>query len=264
LAAILALVLVATLAEDADARKKRRKKGVTDFSMVFHSNGNSFVPPNRFRCSPGTPVNVPTRAPWDPPNIQPPKPIDGLICTAVGPLEPTGAAAIFDLNDVLERHIGTGPGETPPPGPLASPDLVECHWVRNAAGDREAKNFSCGFHENQQTCVFTMNELVATNIDDVDDHTGKVILVAGQAKEDLDRLPDTAVAPPPDSLNDLFLPIACHAARGPAAPVPTAVPAGADAAGEGSAAWLFGLVLAASGATVGTVVIARRRFRHDS
>jgi hypothetical protein len=256
LAAILALVLVATLAEDADAKKKRRKKGVTDFSMVSHSNGNPFVPPNQFDCTPGRPFKVPTRAPWDPPNIQPPKPIDGLICTAVGPLEPTGAAAIFDLNDVLERHIGTGPGETPPPGPLASPDLVKCHWVRNAAGLREAENFSCGFPENQQTCVFTMNELVATNIDDVDDHTGKV------QKEDLDK----NTRNDEDGLADLFLPIACHpgAARGPAAAVPTAVPAGADPAGEDSAARLFGLVLAASGATVGTVVIARRRFRNAS
>jgi hypothetical protein len=42
------------------------------------------------------------------------------------------------------------------------------------------------------------------------------------------------------------------------------VPAGADAAGEGSAAWLFGLVLAAGGAVVGGMVIARRRFLHDS
>jgi hypothetical protein len=57
--------------------------------------------------------------------------------------------------------------------------------------------------------------------------------------------------------NNLFLPPACHA-------LPTAVPAGADAAGEGSAAWLFGLVLAAGGAVVGSVVIARRRFLHDS
>jgi hypothetical protein len=258
LAAILALVLVATLAEDADARKKRRKKGVTDFSMVFHSDGKSFVPPNRFDCNPGRPFKVPTRADWDPPNIQPPKPIDGYVCTAVGPLEPPGAAAIFDLNDVLERLVGSGPGMTPPPGPLASPDLFQCHWVPNAAGDRNAENFSCEFPENQQTCVFTMNELVATNVDEVDDHTGKVTL-----KEDL----DTNELNDDDGLADLFLPNACHvddAARGPAAAVPTAVPAGADAAGEGSAAWLFGLVLASSGATVGTVAIARRRFRNAS
>ena len=48
------------------------------------------------------------------------------------------------------------------------------------------------------------------------------------------------------------------------APVPTAVPAGTDAAGGGSGAGLFGLALIASGAVAGTAVIARRRFLHDS
>jgi hypothetical protein len=46
--------------------------------------------------------------------------------------------------------------------------------------------------------------------------------------------------------------------------VPTAVPAGTDAAGGDSGAGLFGLVLAASGAAAGTAVIVRRRFLHDS
>jgi hypothetical protein len=242
LAAILALVLVVTLAEDADARKVRRKKGVATFSTVFRSNGQPFAPPNRFSCSPGRPVKVPTAADWDPPNIQPPKPIHGYICTAVGKVEPTQATT-FDLNDVLFRRQGTGPGLTPPPGPLATPDLFKCHLVPNAAGRRDANNFSCKFAENQQTCVFTMNELVATNIDEVDDN-GKPKEVAGFNPFDLDP-------------RDLFLPLACHA-------LPTAVPAGSDAAGEGSAAWPFGLVLAAGGASVGTVVIARRRFLHDS
>jgi hypothetical protein len=92
-----------------------------------------------------------------------------------------------------------------------------------------------------------MHELVPTNVDLVDDDNKTL-------QKDLDRWdPEDEV----DSFNDLFLPIACH-------PVPLAVPAGADAAGEGSAAWLFGLVLAASGAMVGGVVIARRRFLHDS
>ena len=255
LAAILALVLVATLAEDADARKVRRKKGIANpsgFSQTFHSDPNKlFEPPNAFDCSPGRPFKVPTAADWDPATIQPPKPIDGYICTAVGPLEPTGAAAIFDLNDVLDRHIGVGPGMTPPPGPLASPDLFTCHLKTNLppTTPRTTNDFSCEFAENQQTCVFTMHELVPTNVDDVDED--------GNVKpdgEDLDRWdPEDEV----DSFNDLFLPIACH-------PVPLAVPAGADAAGEGSAAWLFGLVLAASGAMVGGVVIARRRFLHDS
>ena len=39
LAAILALVLVATLAEDADARKKRRKKGTATFSCILDATG---------------------------------------------------------------------------------------------------------------------------------------------------------------------------------------------------------------------------------
>ena len=256
LAAILALVLVVTLAEDADARRVRRKKGVGDTSF-----SKTFEPPDRFSCSPGPRLGtVDTAAAWDPPTIQPPKPIDGYRCTAVGKVEP-GQARTFDLNDVLDRALGPGTGEIqagkpahpgesgPPPGPLATPDLFQCHWVPNAAGDRNADNFSCEFPENQQTCVFTLgirfdggsdlrNVLVATNIDVVDDTTGETV------RDDLET-------------DFLFLPFACH-------PLPTAVPAGADAAGEGSTAWLFGLVLAAGGAMVGGVVIARRRFLHDS
>jgi hypothetical protein len=257
LAAILALVLVVTLAEDADARRVRRKKGTAAFSQTFK-------PPDSFSCRPAPRLGtVDTAAAWDPPTIQPPKPIDGYRCTAVGKVEPTQAET-FDLNDVLDKAFGPGTGEIsagkpahpgesgPPPGPLATPDLIKCHWVPNAARDRDADNFSCEFPENQQTCVFTLgsasarsgapigsaaNVLVATNID----------VVVGKDKvlrEDLDK-------------DFLFLPLACH-------PLPTAVPAGADAAGEGSAAWLFGLVLAAGGAVVGSVVIARRRFLHDS
>jgi hypothetical protein len=45
---------------------------------------------------------------------------------------------------------------------------------------------------------------------------------------------------------------------------PTVVPAGADVAGGGSAAGLFGLVLATSGAVARTAVVACRRFLHDS
>ena len=256
LAAILALVLVVTLAEDADARRVRRKKGVGD---TFFSQ--TFKPPDSFSCSPIPPLGtVDTAAAWDPPTIQPPKPIDGYRCTAVGKVEP-GQAKTFDLNDVLDRALGPGTGEIsagkpahpgesgPPPGPLATPDLIKCLWVPNAAGDRNADNFRCKFPGNQRTCVFTLgigfnggsdlrNVLVATNIDVVDDKTGKTV------GDDVDS-------------QFLFLPFACD-------PLPSAVPAGADAAGEGSAAWLFGLVLAAGGAVVGTVVIARRRFLHDS
>jgi hypothetical protein len=256
LAAILALVLVVTLAEDADARKVRRKKGVADFRF-----SQTFEPPDRFSCSPGSPRTPTTAAAWDPPTIQPPKPIHGYICTAVGSVVGT-QAPIFDLNDVLERAIGSGPNFAPPPGPLAAPDVFHCHWVpsfnpANGVAVRSAENFSCEFPENQQTCHFTIDQLVATNIDEVDDESRVV-----RGKKDLDRIkrvvdPTTGAFNDIDGNNDLFLPLACHA-------VPTAVPAGADAAGEGPAAWLFGLVLAAGGALVGSVVIARRRFLHDS
>ena len=47
------------------------------------------------------------------------------------------------------------------------------------------------------------------------------------------------------------------------APVPTAVPGGANPSG-GSGAGLLGLALATSGVVAGTMVIARRRFLHDS
>jgi hypothetical protein len=281
LAAILALVLVATLAEDADARKKRRKKGTATFSCVWdnatgacqptfhHNTGKRFAPPDHFSCSPGHPFLIPSRDyDWDPPNIQPPKRIDGYICEAEGSVKmvsigagpPVTQAAKFDLNDVLDRDEPSwGAGQPPPPGPLASPDLFKCDLIPNSppADSRTTNDFSCEFAENQQTCVFTMNELVATNVDEVDDDNKTV-------EEDLDRWdPKDQV----DSLqtsepfNDLFLPLACHPGS---AAVPHAVPAGADAAGQGSAPWLFGLALAASGATVGTVLIARRRIRHDS
>jgi hypothetical protein len=260
LAAILALVLVVTLAEDADARTVRRPKGTAIFSEFFHHNtGKRFAPPDRFSCSPGRPFLIPTRADWDPPNIQPPEPIDGYICRAEGRVKmvsigagpPVTQAAKFDLNDVLERDVPQWMGRTPPSGPLASPDLFECRLIPNSppADSRTTNDFSCEFAENQQTCVFTLNELVATNVDEVDDRNSKKTL-----REDLDRWDPKD---PFDSFNDLFLPLACH-------PLPTAVPAGADAAGEGSAAWLFGLVLAAGGAVVGGMVIARRRFLHDS
>jgi hypothetical protein len=79
---------------------------------------------------------------------------------------------------VLEVAIGSGPDFSPPPGPLASPDLFKCHLVPNAPF-RAHENFSCEFSENQKTCVFTMNELVATNIDEVD-AKGKVVIGAGK------------------------------------------------------------------------------------
>ena len=49
------------------------------------------------------------------------------------------------------------------------------------------------------------------------------------------------------------------------APVPTAVPAGADSGtGGGSAAGVVGLLLTTGGVVTGTAVIARRRIMHDS
>ena len=101
-----------------------------------------FAPPDRFSCSPGTPFLIPTRAPYDPPNIQPPKPIDGYICTAEGSVKmvsiddgpPVTQAATFDLNDVLDRDAPTterAEEYTIPPGQLASPDLFKCHLIPN-------------------------------------------------------------------------------------------------------------------------------------
>jgi hypothetical protein len=177
-------------------------------------------------------------------------------------------AAKFDLNDVLDRDAPTterAKEYTIPPGQLASPDLFKCHLIPNLPSTRSAddldhqidvlstprttNDFSCAFAENQQTCVFTMHELVPTNVDDVDEHGNVKRDDDGELLEDLDRWDSEDEV---DSFNDLFLPIACH-------PVPLAVPAGADTAGQGSALWPFGLVLAAGGAMVGGVMIARRR-----
>jgi hypothetical protein len=207
LAAILALVFVATMAEDADARRVRHRRGTAAFV-------DTFTPPDRFSCrflSVGKPLN---------------DKIAGYRCTA--------ATTTFLLDDVLTLD------GNPPPSPdlvgvaIPPPNLFQCDFDRNAAGDRSAEHFSCEYRQNQQTHVFKVNEIVSTNVDEDNDK--------GETIEEN-----------PDHLKDLFLP------PGPNA-VPTAVPAGADAAAEGSAAWLFGLVLAACGAVAGTVVIARRRF----
>jgi hypothetical protein len=227
LAAILALVFVVTSAGAADARKVRHKYGLATINESFRTTGQPFQPPDRFSCRPASqPIKILTLR---------------YICTAVGSVGSTQAAT-FDLNDVLSRVQGTN-APKPPPGPgvegTATPDLFQCHWDGHvdSIGKRSAEHFICEFRHNQQTRVFTMNEIVATNTDEVEEN-GKVVFFF------LDP-------------HDGFLPPVGRA-------VPTAVPAGADAAGEGSAAWLFGLVLAASGAMVGTVVIARRRFLHDS
>jgi hypothetical protein len=218
LAAILALVFVATLAEDADARRGRHKRGTAAFV-------DTFTPPDRFPCrflSVGKPLN---------------DKIAGYRCT--------GPTTTFLLDDVLTLDGG------PPPGPdlvgvaIPPPDLIECRSDGNAPslppgqagrGAILADHFNCQSRQNQQT--FKVNEIVSTNVDLIDDVTGKVI------QKNIDP-------------KDLWLPPGPHA-------VPTVVPAGADAAGESSAPWPFGLALAACGAAAGTVLIARRRFRHDS
>jgi hypothetical protein len=243
LAAILALVFVVILAEDADAIRRRSRFGAAEFCDVigcanidFHGTGKTgaelpnptpFHPPDRFICRPGQPVTV----------VLEPKPIDGYVCAAVGSVGSTQTAT-FDLNDVLARVVGQNAPLGPGLGATATPDLFHCNWVPNPAGERFANNFSCKFHQNHQTRVFTMNEMVATNVD------------------------DEPPCPPAGCFHhldpvDLFFPP-------PGRAVPIAVPAGADAAGEGSATWLFGLALAATGAILGTVLIVRRRILHDS
>jgi hypothetical protein len=161
-------------------------------------------------------------------DIQPPKPIDGYICTAEGsvktvsiddgpsgePIEVTQAAK-FDLNDVLDRDAPTterAKEYTIPPGQLASPDLFKCHLIPNLPSTRSAEDldhqidvlstprttndFSCEFAENQQTCVFTMHELVPTNVDEVDDDTARLsrkISTAGRSPGDLPRMRSTGL-----------------------------------------------------------------------
>jgi hypothetical protein len=237
LAAILALVLVVALAEDADARKVRRKKGLGALVVRCDPLCDRLPLPDRFSCSP----------------VAQPVIDNGYRCTPgamaavisdAGPV--AGAVATnFDLNDVLSRVQGPN-APKPPPGPdvegTATPDVFQCQWDGHTSSANLIAHFKCKFPQNQQTRVFKMDEIVATNRDEE---------VPGKATEfDIDLNAD-------GSLNDVFLPPAGTA-------VPSAVPAGADAAGEGSAAWLFGLVLAAGGALVGSTVIARRRFLHDS
>jgi hypothetical protein len=230
LALALALVFVATLAEDADARRVRHKKSTAAFV-------DTFTPPDRFTCrylDGGVPLD---------------QSLDGYRCTA--------GTTTFLLDDVLTRG-----GNPPLPGsedPLAGvaippPALFKCHFDRNAAGDRSAEHFICQSRQNQQT--FKVNEIVSTTLDEDDDVTGDTL------EEDVDGEGDVWLPPGPDTTTPTPTPKPT-ATKTPAS-VPTAVPAGTDAAGEGSAAGLIGLVLAAGGAVVGGAVMARRRFMHDS
>jgi hypothetical protein len=257
LAAILALAFVVTLAGDADARLVRRKIGVAKFTDDFKgtlgapATNKPFQPPDHFSCRP--------RSHLRDASLRLPVGNDGYICTPAagaavisddGPV-PGVVAESFDLNDALVTSVAADL----PPGPglegTAAPDLIECDWDGHApathpghgAGVGLAEHFNCVYRHNQQTRVFTVNQFVSTTEIEVDD-----------------RNPDVQIGPDnPDNLEDLFLPPV-----GRAVPkAPTAVPAGGDAGGEGWAIWHFGLVLAASGAMVGAVVIVRRRFLHD-
>jgi hypothetical protein len=84
---------------------------------------------------PGNAFPDPDQGDYDPPNIQPPKPIDGYICRAEGSVKRPSTmasvtqAAIFDLNDVLDRDAPTteraeeytSSWPTCEPGPLQMP-----------------------------------------------------------------------------------------------------------------------------------------------
>ena len=157
---------------------------------------DTFTPPDQFSC--GSALR----------GKQLDQRVDGYSCTA--------ATTTFLLNDVLTR------GDNPPPGPglagvaIPPPALFECHAVnapslppgQTGRGAILAEHVSCKYRHNQQTRVFKVNEIVSTNLDEVADN--------GEVTEN------------PDDLEDLFLPPVGRA-------LPSAVPAGADAAGEGSA-----------------------------
>ena len=152
----------------------------------------------------------------------------------------------FLLGAVLTRD------GNPPPGPdlvgvaIPPPVIFKCRSDGKAPslppgqtgrGAILAAHFNCQFRQNQQTRVFKVNEIVSTTLDE-----------EGNGLPPEDNV---------DGKGDVWLPPGPHG-------VPTVGPAGADAADESSAPWLIGLALAASGAAAGTVLIARRRFRHDS
>jgi hypothetical protein len=243
LAAILGLAFLVILAGDADAIRRRRKIGVAVFTEDFKGTNKPFQPPDHFSCRPVSRLrDASLRLPVD---------NDGYICTPgamaavisdTGPV-PNAVAEIFHLNDALRTSVAADL----PPGPglegTAAPDLVECQWDGQLDGVAGlAEHFNCKYRDNQQTRVFTVNQFVSTTEIEVENG-----VQVGKTN--------------PDNLPDLFLP---PVGRVVPAAAPTAVPGGGDAAGQGWATWQFGLVLAASGAMVGIVVIVRRRFLHDS
>jgi hypothetical protein len=141
-----------------------------------------------------------------------------------------GGETTFRLSDALARS------GNPPPGEgfdsVAGPDSLTCHWDGNLDENRSAEHFICEYSDGQHTHIFRLNEMVSVTYESDDDEP----------------------EPPP---GDRYLP-----PRGQT--VPTVVPSGADDVGGGSVAGLVGLLLAACGVVAGTVVIARRRFLHDS
>jgi hypothetical protein len=257
LALALALVFVATLAGDADAKRVRHKKSSASFINCVDDGptpcaprSKAFTPPDQFSCrflSVGVPLD---------------EIVDGYRCTA--------GTTTFLLDDVL---FGLGGPPLPnDPDPLAGvaippPDRFQCRSDGNVPplpsdddpGAILADHFNCQYRQNQQTRVFKVNEIVSTTVDVIEP------LAPGEVtEEDVDEvfLPPVGRAVPTPTPTPKPTPKPT-ATKTPAA-VPTAVPAGTDAAGGGSAAGLVGLVLAAGGAVAGGAVMARRRFMHDS
>jgi hypothetical protein len=140
-----------------------------------------------------------------------------------------GGGTTFRLSNVL------GESGNPPPGEgfdsVAAPDSLTFHWDGNLDDNRSAEHFIGEYSDGEHTNIFRLNEMVSVTYDNGD-------------------------GTPEPTLGKRFLP--------PRQTLPTVVPSGADAVGGGSAAGLVGLLLAACGVVAGALVIARRRFLHDS
>jgi hypothetical protein len=140
-----------------------------------------------------------------------------------------GGQMKFRLSNALGRS------GNPPPGEgfdsVAAPDSLTFRWDGNSDGNRSAEHFIGEYSDGQHTHIFRLNEMVSVTYDSDDE--------------------------PEPPRGDRFLPPGGET-------VPSVVPSGADAVGGGSAAGLVGLLLAACGVVAGSLVIARRRFLHDS
>jgi len=240
LALALALLFVVTLAGDADARHRRptRRFSVAAFDVLGVDPGAApFEAPDRFSCRFD-----------DSPSVH------GYVCK--------GGGKTFTLSEALKR------GDNPPDGEgfegLATPDRFRCRWDGNAAGDKSAEHFICKYRHRDSakgplhTHTFRVNEIVSvTDLPNPDD--------AVEGIDDLWLPPHPITTTPTPTPTPTPKPT--HT-KTPAS-VPTAVPAGTDAAGtdasgRDSAAGLAGLVLAAGGMVAGGAAMARRRFKHDS